>query len=102
MKEQLQGKLIQRDPLDAETINHASSQFFAILNDICRDANLTQKIPIVQEASILKARQKVANETIMPGITSVAIAKHLGQAIKRSRSINQWSVLLHNAIKKLL
>jgi hypothetical protein len=38
----------------------------------------------------------------MPGITSVAIAKHLGQAIKRSRSINQWSVLLHNAIKKLL
>jgi hypothetical protein len=49
MKEQLQGKLIQRDPLDAETINHASSQFFAILNDICRDANLTQKFQLFKK-----------------------------------------------------
>jgi hypothetical protein len=101
MEEQLQGKLIQRYPLDAENINRASHEFFTIINDICRDANLARRVPIVQRASVLKARKKLASETIMPGITSIAIAKHLDQAMKRSRSIYQRSILLYDVIKRL-
>jgi hypothetical protein len=102
MEEQLQGKLIQRYPMDAKSINRASHEFFTIINDICRDANLARRVPIVQQASVLKARKKLANETIMPGITLMAIAKHIDQAIKRSRSIYQRTILLHNVIKRLL
>lgn len=101
-EEQMSGKLIQRTTSDADRLNNLSSQYFTLLQHICREANLSANVPIVQASSMATKRQQVADEKIMPGISSYAISKQLDQAIKRCRTVHQRSIMLCHAIVKLL
>lgn len=60
--EQLNGKLIQQTALDAEQLNTLSNHFFSILQQICRDANLSTHTPIVQSSNLEAKRNKVARK----------------------------------------
>jgi hypothetical protein len=87
--DQRAGKLIQRTIRDSEILNSASNAFFTLIGDICRDAGLASKVPIIF-ANSFKARNKdVTTEKIMPGISSVTITKQIDEASKRARSIGQ-------------
>jgi hypothetical protein len=91
---QKNGKLIQRTIHDANIINNASSQFFSLINDICREVDLASKVPVVPSRSYIAKRNDVITEKIMPGITSIAITKQIDDTTKRARSILQRTNIL--------
>jgi hypothetical protein len=91
---QKNGKLIQRTIHDANIINNASSQFFSLINDICREVDLALKVPVVPSRSYIAKRNDVITEKKMPGITSIAITKQIDDTTKRARSILQRTNIL--------
>lgn len=88
-EEQEVGKLVQRLLADAICINNASTQIFDIIRDICRQAQLTNKVNIIPSAAHQRKRMAIATEKIMPNISSAPIAKQINDAIKRARNIYQ-------------
>ena len=75
----LKGKLIQRAALDAVLLE-TSQQFFALINDICLDANLTSTVPIIPSTSIEKKKTAFIEEKLIPRVTCIAITKQLDDA----------------------
>jgi hypothetical protein len=88
-EEQEAGKLVNRLLVDAICINNASTQIFDIIRDICRQAQLTNKVNIIPSAAHQRKRTAIATEKIMPNISSAPIAKHINDAIKRAQNIYQ-------------
>jgi hypothetical protein len=56
-EEQHNGKLIQRMPVDAQIISVMSIKFFDIIYEICREAKITSKVPIVPAVVYQAKRQ---------------------------------------------
>ena len=96
-EDQAAGKLIQRTISDADRLNQCSGEFFTLLHDICRAADLASQVPILPSASMAAKKALVKQGKVIPGVTSVAIAKHLDEAVKRSRSVMQRLQILLKA-----
>jgi glycerol-3-phosphate cytidylyltransferase-like family protein len=88
-EDQRAGKLIQRTIKSAEILNNSSNAFFTLIADICRDAGLASRVPIITAKSFKAKNKDVATEKIMPGVSSVTITKQIDDASKRARSISQ-------------
>ena len=100
-EEQIAGKLIPRTPQDAAELMSASSQFFEVINNICRDANLAKKVYVLPKSAISSQKRAVAKEKTMPGISSLAVTKKLDDTIKRSRRIRQRIAILLKEIHRM-
>jgi hypothetical protein len=87
--DQICGKLIPRTPEDAAFINDTSAEYFSLLNDVCREANLASNVPMIKPPLKITKRREVICEKIMPGVTSIAIGKQIDDTLKRARSILQ-------------
>lgn len=96
--DQKAGMLITRTPQDAAIINSTSSEFFQIIDDIRREADLAFKVPIIPSQSINAKKGEIVSEKIMPGVSSSAIPKNLDEAAKRTRSVLQRTNLLAHAL----
>jgi len=46
-QEQKEGKLLQRTAADADRLNSASQDFFTLVHDLCREADLASHVPII-------------------------------------------------------
>ena len=99
LEEQKAGKLIERTAQDAVILNNASAEFFTIITDICREADLASKVPIVPSSATQGKRKDVISGKIMPGIASIAITKSLENADKRVRTVGQRMQLLIQALQ---
>ena len=102
VSDQHKGKLIQRAALDAVLLE-TSQQFFALINDICLDANLTSTVPIIPSTSIEKKKTAVIEEKLIPRVTCIAITKQLDDtkreleaSLKDSRSSRKFSPFKEN------
>jgi len=93
-EDQRAGKLIQRTIKGAEILNNSSNAFFTLIADICRDAGLASRVPIITAKSFKAKNKDVATEKIMPGVSSVTITKQIDDASKRARSISQREHIL--------
>lgn len=93
-EDQRAGKLIQRTIKSAEILNNSSNTFFTLIADICRDAGLASRVPIITAKSFKAKNKDVATEKIMPGVSSVTITKQIDDASKRARSISQREHIL--------
>ncbi len=87
IEEQKQGKLITRTNDDAKTLNDASMEFFSIIYDICRKAELSYKAYSTKMNTANRNQEKIASEKIMLTATSYALSKQLDETAKRARSI---------------
>jgi hypothetical protein len=97
-EDQASGKLSQRSVQDATILNDASSQFFTLVHDICREVGLAKMVRKIPSTSSKGMQQKVSSEKIIPGISSIAITKQIDDLTKRARSITQRSNLLLRTI----
>jgi hypothetical protein len=97
-EDQQNGILIQRSLQDANIINEASGQFFAHLNNICREAGLASKVTIIPSMAINAKKRNAMSEKILPDeIASIAITKQIDDTSKRARSVLQRiNILLHS------
>ena len=86
---QHKGKLIQKTKQDTENFWNASKEFFQIITDILRDAGLAKTVPILPTTTKAKLKKDVAAQKIIPGITSLPVAKHLDEAAKRTNILLQ-------------
>eukprot|EP00590_Aulacoseira_subarctica_P005294 CAMPEP_0172416722 /NCGR_PEP_ID=MMETSP1064-20121228/3216_1 /TAXON_ID=202472 /ORGANISM="Aulacoseira subarctica , Strain CCAP 1002/5" /LENGTH=1681 /DNA_ID=CAMNT_0013154579 /DNA_START=343 /DNA_END=5384 /DNA_ORIENTATION=- len=100
--EQNDGKLLPRTKEDANRLNDLSSQFFTLIHSICREADLSSKVPIVQASSLQSKRNKIKQGKELPGVTSFVLSKSIDQAVKRCRRLHQRSALLSKAVRILL
>ena len=98
-EEQRDGKLISRTIEDATAFNAASGEFFQLINDICRKADLASNVPILPASSIAAKKNDIISGKTIPGVTSIAISKQLEDATKRARYIMQRVHLTIRAIK---
>jgi len=71
LEEQQNGILIQRRPIDAQIICNMSIKFFNIIYDICREAKITSKVPIIPAAVYHAKRHAISTGNIIPGIASL-------------------------------
>ncbi len=78
------GKLKQRTKQDTENFWNASKELFQIITDILRDAGLAKTVPILPTTTRAKLKKDVAAQKIVPGVTSLPVAKHLDEAGKRT------------------
>jgi len=83
IEEQKQGKLITRTNDDAKTLNDASMEFFSIIYDICRKAELSYKAYSTKMNTANRNQEKIASEKIMLTATSYALSKQLDETAKR-------------------
>jgi len=98
-EDQAAGKLITRHPKDARRLNDASSEFFKLIQDVCRAVDLTAMVPIVPAASLHKQRQAIRKEKILPGIASIPLTRQLDDTYKRAKKIYQrLRILINNII----
>jgi len=96
--EQKAGKLITRTTNNATIINTASTDFFALITDICREAHLASNVTILPLSSVQAKKNAIVSEKIIPGICSNALSKNLGEASKRAHSVCQRIQLLTRAL----
>jgi len=99
LEEQQNGILVQRRPLDAQIICNMSKKFFNILYDICREAKITSKVPIIPAAIYHTKRHAVSTGNLIPGITSLPISKQLNDSLKRTKTLQQRAQILQKSLK---
>ena len=97
-EEQKAGKIIARTVHDATIINTASTDFFTLITDICREAHLDSNFTIVPSSSVQAKKNAIASEKLIPGTCSNALSKNLGEANKRAHSVCKRIQLLARAL----
>jgi len=85
--DQKAGKLVTRLPDDAVCINTASTDFFALIHDICKEAGIVSVVHSLPAATIEKNRRAIKQEKIFPEITSVPLTRQINDTFKRIKSV---------------